>query len=68
MPCSLTSLFDSILILFSLQSELSTIRKQLLEEFSADEICPLGETPKSPAPNGKLPQKSMEVISLVCDR
>nr|CAB3451263.1 unnamed protein product [Digitaria exilis] len=46
------------------ESELSTIRKQLLEEFSADEICPLGETPKSPAPNGKLPQKSMEVIPL----
>ncbi|KAF8690065.1 hypothetical protein HU200_041426 [Digitaria exilis] len=46
------------------ESELSTIRKQLLEEFSADEICPLGETPKSPAPTGKLPQKSMEVIPL----
>ncbi|CAL4886978.1 unnamed protein product [Urochloa decumbens] len=47
------------------ESELSTIRKQLLEEFSADDICPLGETPsKSPAQNGKLPQKSMEVIPL----
>ncbi|OEL23813.1 hypothetical protein BAE44_0015167 [Dichanthelium oligosanthes] len=47
------------------ESELSTIRKQLLEEFSADDICPLGETPsKSPTQNGKLPQKSMEVIPL----
>jgi len=59
-------------MLFSLQSELSTIRKQLLEEFSADDIC-MGshftETPsKSPAQNGKLHQKSMEVISLVRDR
>lgn len=58
-------------MLFSLQSELSTIRKQLLEEFSADDI--LGshftETPsKSPAQHGKLHHKSMEVISLVRDR
>jgi len=50
------------------ESELSTIRKQLLEEFSADDIC-MGshftETPsKSPAQNGKLHQKSMEVIPL----
>ncbi|XP_066305880.1 protein SEMI-ROLLED LEAF 2-like isoform X2 [Miscanthus floridulus] len=50
------------------ESELSTIRKQLLEEFSADDIC-LGshftETPsKSSAQNGKLHQKSMEVIPL----
>ncbi|CAN6232268.1 unnamed protein product [Urochloa humidicola] len=47
------------------ESELSTIRKQLLEEFTAEDICPLGETPlKSPAQNGKMPQKSMEVIPL----
>ncbi|ONM30424.1 ARM repeat superfamily protein [Zea mays] len=48
------------------ESELSTIRKQLIEEFSADDIC-LGshftETPsKSAAQNGKLHHKSMEVI------
>ncbi|PUZ77921.1 hypothetical protein GQ55_1G412000 [Panicum hallii var. hallii] len=47
------------------ESELSTIRKQLLEEFSADDICSLGEThSKSQSQNGKLPQKSMEVIPL----
>jgi len=56
-------------MLFSLQLELSTIRKQLLEEFSADDICSLGEThSKSQSQNGKLPQKSMEVINLVSDR
>jgi len=56
-------------MLFSLQPELSTIRKQLLEEFSADDICSLGEThSKSQSQNGKLPQKSMEVINLVSDR
>ncbi|WVZ69371.1 hypothetical protein U9M48_018168 [Paspalum notatum var. saurae] len=51
------------------ESELSAVRKQLLEEFSADDICPLGshftETPsKSQAQSGKLHQKSMEVIPL----
>uniref|UniRef100_A0A0A9CYS0 Uncharacterized protein n=1 Tax=Arundo donax TaxID=35708 RepID=A0A0A9CYS0_ARUDO len=51
------------------ESELSTIRKQLLEEFSADDVCPLGshftETPsKSPAHNAKIHQKSLEVIPL----
>lgn len=49
------------------ESELSTIRKQLLEEFSADDVCPLGshftESPsKSPAYSVKLHQKSLEVI------
>lgn len=67
-----TCLFDNALMLFTLQSELSTIRKQLIEEFSADDIC-LGshftETPsKSAAQNGKLHHKSMEVIGLVRDR
>ncbi|XP_062220474.1 protein SEMI-ROLLED LEAF 2-like [Phragmites australis] len=52
-----------------LESELSTIRKQLLEEFSADDVCPLGsyftDTPsKSPAHNAKMHQKSFEVIPL----
>ncbi|XP_062221798.1 protein SEMI-ROLLED LEAF 2-like isoform X3 [Phragmites australis] len=51
------------------ESELSTIRKQLLEEFSVDDVSPLGshftETPsKSPAHNAKLHQKSLEVIPL----
>ncbi|KAJ1284672.1 hypothetical protein BS78_03G223000 [Paspalum vaginatum] len=51
------------------ESELSTVRKQLLEEFSVDDICPLGshftETPsKSQVQSGKLHQKSMEVIPL----
>ncbi|AQK90018.1 hypothetical protein Zm00014a_040121 [Zea mays] len=50
------------------ESELSAIRKQLLEEFSADDSC-LGshftETPSQyPAQNGKLHHKSMEVIPL----
>lgn len=49
------------------ESELSTIRKQLLEEFSADDVCPMGshftESPsKSPAYSVKLHQKSLEVI------
>lgn len=52
------------------QAELSTIRKQLLEEFSADDACPLGShsnesTSQSPAYNAKLHQKSLEVINLV---
>ena len=60
--------FDNVLMLFSLQLELSTIRKQLLEEFSADDICSLGEThSKYQSQNGKLPQKSMEVVNLVSD-
>uniref|UniRef100_A0A0A9GDK8 Uncharacterized protein n=1 Tax=Arundo donax TaxID=35708 RepID=A0A0A9GDK8_ARUDO len=51
------------------ESELSTVRKQLLEEFSADDVCPLGshftDTPsKSPAHNAKIHQKSLEVIPL----
>ncbi|TVU28905.1 hypothetical protein EJB05_20443 [Eragrostis curvula] len=51
------------------ESESSTIRKQLLEEFSADDVCPLGshftETPsKSSAQTGKLHQKSLEVIPM----
>ncbi|KAL6911589.1 hypothetical protein ACP4OV_000394 [Aristida adscensionis] len=62
------------LILNSLEGlsepELSTIKNQLLEEFSADDDCPLGsnytEAPsisKSPAhPNAKMHQKSLEVI------
>uniref|UniRef100_A0A0E0NLQ6 ARM repeat superfamily protein n=1 Tax=Oryza rufipogon TaxID=4529 RepID=A0A0E0NLQ6_ORYRU len=49
------------------EAELSTIRKQLLEEFSADDACPLGShsnesTSQSPAYNAKLHQKSLEVI------
>ncbi|KAL6635235.1 hypothetical protein ACP70R_027906 [Stipagrostis hirtigluma subsp. patula] len=63
------------LILNSLEDlsepELSTIRKQLLEEFSADDVCPLGShfteapsTSKSPANNAKMHQKSLEVIPL----
>uniref|UniRef100_A0A0D9VLT9 Uncharacterized protein n=1 Tax=Leersia perrieri TaxID=77586 RepID=A0A0D9VLT9_9ORYZ len=49
------------------EAELSTIRKQLLEEFSADDVCPLGShlidsTSKSPTYNAKLHQKSLEVI------
>ncbi|KAF0931195.1 hypothetical protein E2562_002544 [Oryza meyeriana var. granulata] len=49
------------------EAELSTIRKQLLEEFSADDVCPLGShmidsTSKSPSYKAKLHQKSLEVI------
>uniref|UniRef100_A0A0E0K5Y4 Uncharacterized protein n=1 Tax=Oryza punctata TaxID=4537 RepID=A0A0E0K5Y4_ORYPU len=49
------------------EAELSTIRKQLLEEFSADDACPLGShlnesTSQSHAYNAKLHQKSLEVI------
>jgi hypothetical protein len=41
----------------------------LLEEFSVDDSYPLGETSsKSAAQNGKMPQKSMEVISFLYDR
>ncbi|XP_006648008.1 protein SEMI-ROLLED LEAF 2-like isoform X2 [Oryza brachyantha] len=59
------------LILSSLKDlpevELSTIRKQLLEEFSADDACPLGShlvesASISPTYNAKLHQKSLEVI------
>ncbi|KAK3159271.1 hypothetical protein QOZ80_2AG0148040 [Eleusine coracana subsp. coracana] len=61
------------LVLNSLENlselELSTIRKQLLEEFSAEDVCPLGshftETPSiSTAQAGKLHQKSLEVIPM----
>ncbi|KAK3155450.1 hypothetical protein QOZ80_2BG0203440 [Eleusine coracana subsp. coracana] len=61
------------LILNSLENlselELSTIRKQLLEEFSAEDVCPLGshfaETPSiSSVQAGKLHQKSLEVIPM----
>ncbi|KAL5208316.1 hypothetical protein ABZP36_032751 [Zizania latifolia] len=49
--------------------ELSTIRKQLLEEFSVDDVYSLGShliesTSNSPAYNAKLHQKSLEVIPI----
>lgn len=53
-----------------LQPELSTVRNQLFEDFSADDVCPIGShfiasPSKSPAYNAKMHQKSLEVISHV---
>lgn len=60
------------LILDSLKlsdSELSTVRNQLFEDFSADDVCPIGShfiasPSKSPAYNAKMHQKSLEVIPM----
>jgi hypothetical protein len=53
-----------------MQSELNTARNQLFEDFSADDVCPIGShfiasPSKSPAYNAKMHQKSLEVIILV---
>uniref|UniRef100_A0A453PSJ4 Uncharacterized protein n=1 Tax=Aegilops tauschii subsp. strangulata TaxID=200361 RepID=A0A453PSJ4_AEGTS len=52
-----------------LQPELSTVRNQLFEDFSAEDVCPIGShfiasPSKSPAYNAKLHQKSLEVIPM----
>uniref|UniRef100_N1QUP6 Protein EFR3-like protein n=1 Tax=Aegilops tauschii TaxID=37682 RepID=N1QUP6_AEGTA len=49
--------------------ELSTVRNQLFEDFSAEDVCPIGShfiasPSKSPAYNAKLHQKSLEVIPM----
>jgi hypothetical protein len=53
-----------------LQSELNTARNQLFEDFSADDVCPIGShfiasPSKSHAYNAKMHQKSLEVINLL---
>ncbi|KAE8808190.1 cyclin-like protein [Hordeum vulgare] len=60
------------LILDSLKlsdSELTTVRNQLFEDFSADDVCPIGShfiasPSKSSAYNAKMHQKSLEVIPM----
>ncbi|KAM0890461.1 hypothetical protein ACQ4PT_027050 [Festuca glaucescens] len=51
------------------ESELNTARNQLFEDFSADDVCPIGShfiasPSKSPAYNAKMHQKSLEVIPM----
>lgn len=69
LPYCLCSIVSSIMVVdfvVSVQSELSTLKKQLLSDFSPDDVCPLGaqfiELPGFNSPLGsKKDLKSQEV-------